>query len=174
MTIAVVTEDRDALPAELLPIAKQHCRVDHSNDDDLLISIIRRAIARFQSDNEVTLNPTAVVWTPALAEFTSGMATLPVVPSSLATPIDGYSVVLKWYSIHGIPIQALQGTAANGMTVDLLCGYPSADDLPPDVLDEVLRSTAHLYEHREILVPGGRDHVSPDLATSAAWWKPRV
>jgi hypothetical protein len=174
MTVTLVTQDFAALPAELLPLVKQHCRVDHTNDDALLTSIIARAIARFQADTEVTVNPTAVSWTPKLTDFTSDMATLPVRPATLATPITGYAVVLKWDSIHGIPIQVLQGTAADGLTVDLLCGYPNADAIPPDVQDEILRSAAHLYEHREILVPGGRDFVSPDLAKNAAWWMPKA
>jgi len=174
MTVTLVTQDFTALPTELLPLVKQHCRVDHTNDDALLTSIIARAIARFEQATEVTVNPTAVAWTPTAADFTSDMATLPVRPATLATPVSGYSVVLKWDSIHGIPIQVLQGTAADGLSFDLLCGYPNADAIPPAVQDEILRSTAHLYEHREILVPGGRDFVSPDLATDATWWMPKA
>jgi len=174
MTVNIVMQDFAALPAELLPLVKQHCRVDHNSDDALMTSIIARAIARFEQANEVTVNPTAITWTPKLADFKNGAATLPVRPATLATPIADYAVVLKWDSIHGIPILALEGAAADGLSVELLCGYPDADAIPPAVLDEVLRSAAHLYEHREILVPGGKDFVSPDLAKDKTWWMPKA
>lgn len=172
MTITVVTKDIEALPAELLPLVKQHCRVDHAEDDALLTSIIARAIGHFESKKGVTVNPTAVVWTPVLANFKNGMATLPVRPALLATPLEGYAVVLKWDEIHGVPIQALQGTAADGLSVELLAGYASAAAIPPHVEDTVMRHSAHLYEHREILVPGGKEYVAPDVADDATWWMP--
>jgi len=175
MTVAVVTQDFAALPAELLPVAKEHCRIDHASDDALMTSIIARAIARFEQMTEVTVNPTAVTWTPRRTDFSGDIATLPVRPATLATPLTGYTVALKWDSIHGIPIQALQGAAADGLTVELLCGYPNADAIPPAVQDEILRTAAHLYEHREILVPGGRDFVTPDTRLwPMAWWMPKV
>lgn len=173
MTVTVVTQDLTALPNDLLAAAKTHLRVDWAYDDDYIKSVIARAIARFEQVNEVTVNPTAVHWTPKETDFKDGAATLPVRPAKLATPMAGYAVVLKWDSIHGVPILTLQGAAA-AVSVDLLCGYATAGDIPPAVQDVVMRHTAHLFEHREILVPGSREYVAPDLQMDATWWMPRA
>jgi len=174
MTVALVTQDLTALPNALLAIAKTHLRVDWAYDDAFITSVIARAIARFEQVNEVTVNPATVTWTPKAADFKDGAATLPVRPAALTAAMPGYSIVLKWDSVHGIPIQALAGAAADGLVVNLTAGYANAAAVPPAVQDVVLRHTAHLYEHREILVPGGREFVAPDMATDATWWMPRV
>ena len=178
MSVRVVTRDTEALPDDLLSLAKQHMRVDHSGDDNYIRSTIARAIANIEQRNEVTINPTSVLWSPTSAEFVSGAITLPVVPAESAVVMDGatdvssnYSLALKWGSIHGVPIQVLEGAAGN-LSVTLACGF-DVDSLPPGLLDKILRITAHLYEHREILIPG-REFVAPDYALDATWWVPRA
>lgn len=179
MSIAVQSVDREELPDVMLPLAKSHMRIDHAEDDDYIMSCIARAIARFESTNGATLNPTTVIWTPAAADFVGTGATLPVRPVSTFTAMAGatdvtadYSIVLKWDDIYGIPIQLLRGASAGGLTVTLEAGF-TEDTLRPEVLDVVLRHAAHLYEHREILAPGN-EYVSPDLRIDATWWMPRV
>lgn len=179
MPVKVETQDRAVLPAGLLALAKTHMRIDWTYDDDFIKSVLARAIDRFQNVNEATLNPTTVLWTPATSDFTNGAITLPVRPVSefhAALPPDdvtaNYSLVLKWDSIHGIPIQQLLGAAA-ALSVNLTAGFATAAVLPPAVEDIVLRHAAHLYEHREILIPG-REYVAPDLAMDATWWMPRA
>jgi hypothetical protein len=172
MTVTVLTRDLAALPTALLPLVKQQCRVDHSGDDTFITSVIARTIAKFEDVKEVTVNPTAATWTAKVADFKNGMATLPVRPAALTAPLAGYAIVLKFDSIHGIPIQALQGAAAD-LTVALTCGYADVATMSLSVQDWVLRIAAHLYEHREILIPGS-EFVAPDFEKDATWWMPRA
>ena len=181
MSVRVVSRDIETLPDDLLALAKSHLRVDGTYDDAFIRSVIARAIARFEATNEGTLFETEVLWKPAAAEFTNGSATTPARPVQSFEAVDStdvdvtadYSLELKWTSIHGIPIQVLTGASASGLSVTLTCGFAGADFLPPEVTDTVLRHTAHLYEHREILIPG-REYVAPDLRMDATWWMPRV
>jgi len=178
MTLAIVAQDLQELPQNLLALAKQHLRVDHAGEDAFITSAIARAIGRFEQVNDVTLNPTEVVWEPNASAFVDGAATLPVRPAAIDEILNSdavdvtadYSVVLKWDAIHGIPILTMRGAAVDGLSVTLTAGYT---DLPPPVLDVVLRHTAHLFEHREILIPG-REYVAPDLKLDATWWMPRA
>jgi uncharacterized phiE125 gp8 family phage protein len=185
VSLAVIDVDRDALPAALLPLAKQHMRIDGSFEDAFITSVLARAIARFQQLNDVTVNPSTFTWTPPAAAFNGqGGATLPVRPVSAFTatvpgdpdPVDvaaDYALALKWDSPYGVPVQLLTGAAADGLTVGLTAGYADLAGLPPEVQDVVLRHAAHLYEHREILLPGS-EYVAPDLKLDATWWMPRV
>jgi hypothetical protein len=186
---AVVSENIDALPDALLVLAKQHMRVDHSQDDEQVRYAVQRAITTLQDKNEVCINPTVVSWRPDSADFANGAANIPVRPvQSFTATADpdatdvaaDYSVALKWESIHGIQIQVLTGAYAAGLALTLTCGAKTlpppdtaAGALPPSVLDKILRLAAHLFEHREILVPG-REFVAPDLALDATLWMPRV
>ena len=179
MSVRVVSRDNEALPDDLLSIAKQHMRVDHSGDDNFIRSTLARAIANIEQRNEVTINPTTVLWKASAAEFVGGVASVPVTPAETAVVMYGtddvstdYSLALKWGSIHGVPIQVLEGAAAS-LSVTLTCGFDSIDTLPPGLLDKILRITAHLYEHREILIPG-REFIAPDYALDATWWVPRA
>ena len=65
MSIRVMTRDTEALPDDLLTLAKEHMRVDHSEDNNFIKSCIARAIANIEQRNEVTINPTTVRWTTA-------------------------------------------------------------------------------------------------------------
>jgi hypothetical protein len=186
---SVVSENIDALPDALLILAKQHMRVEHNSDDESVRYALQRAIGKFQAVNEVCLNQTVITWRPDSADFCDGAANIPVRPvQSFTATADpdatdvaaNYSVALKWDSVHGVPIQVLVGAHADGLALALTCGartFPPPDTaagaLPPDVLDVVLRHAAHLYEHREILIPG-REYVAPDLAMDASWWAPRA
>lgn len=176
MSVAIVSQDIDQHPDNLLPIAKTHARVDGSYDDVFIKSVIARAIARFEQVNRCTVNPTEVLWKPKTTEFCNGFATVPVRPVNSFSVMVGdpptqsfdYSIDLKWDDIYGIPILAMTGPAVAGLAATLTCGF---DDLPPPVLDVVLRHTSHLYNHREILLPD-REYVAPDL--DATWWMPAV
>ena len=68
---------------------KQHMRVDHSEDNNFIRSCIARAIANIEQRNEVTINPTTVLWTITAPIFVSGVANVPVVPAESAVVMDG-------------------------------------------------------------------------------------
>lgn len=180
-----LTEDRAALPLALLPLAKSQSRIDYSDDDELIKSLLARAIARFQEENGVTVNPSTFTWTPAAADFAlddnnAEAADLPVRPVTAAivtippaTLSADYSIALKWDGIYGVPIQQLVGPAAADLSIALTAGYADLAALPDAVQDTVLRHTAFLYEYREITLPD-QPYNSPDLARNATWWMPRI
>ena len=181
MTVRITTVDRAVLPAALLPLVKSHLRVDGTYDDAYITSAIGRAIAKVEDMNGVTINPTTVIWTPATAEFCEGGATVPVRPVSAFTATAGtppadasasYVLSLKWNDITGVPIQVLTGSASSGLAVTLTAGLVDLTNAP-QLLDKVLRQTAHLYEYREILTPGA-PYLAPDLELDATWWMPRL
>ena len=58
MSVQVLTRDTEALPDDLLTLAKEHMRVDHSEDNNFIKSCIARAIANIEQRNDVTINPT--------------------------------------------------------------------------------------------------------------------
>jgi hypothetical protein len=184
-----ISENIDALPDALLILAKGHMRVDHSAEDEQVRYAVQRAISRFQTVNESCLNPTVVEWKPDAEDFVDGIANVPVRPAKsftatadpAATDVAAnYVIVNKWESIHGVEPQVLVGAYAAGLTLTLTCGaqMPPPPDteaarLPPDVVDIIFRHAAHLFNHREILLPG-REYVAPDLKMDASWWMPRV
>jgi uncharacterized phiE125 gp8 family phage protein len=179
--ISVQSVDRDDLPVSLLSLAKTHLRVDHIIDDEYIRGCMRRAIARLEAANGIAINATTVKWTPAAAEFSSVGATLPARPAKSFSAVAGtppadvsanYLIALKWDDITGIPIQVLVGSAATGLAVTLQLGFDD-ETLPPQLLDAILRHTAHLYEHREILLDSAA-YVAPDLQADFTWWHPRV
>jgi hypothetical protein len=61
------------------------------------------------------------------------------------------------------------------MKVTIPSGYADAAALDPGIADAVLRYTAHLYENREILVPGSEAQ-SPGWTADviATYWMPRA
>lgn len=183
--LVVVSEDRTTLPAALLTLAKAQMRVDYSEDDAFITSTLARAIARFQEVNEVTVNPSVFLWTPADADFDMfddnvEAADLPVRPvTAFAAEIDlidvsaDYSIGLKFDGVYGVPIQQLRGPSAAGLSVTLTAGYADLAALPDAVEDTLLRHAAFMYEYREISLPV-EPYMAPDLATNALWWMPRI
>jgi len=178
MSVSVETIDRWELPDAMLALTKSHLRVDHSGDDQYIRETIKRAIGRIEATHGVTINPTTVFWTPSAAAFVQGAAMLPAIVAHDFTADAGgdvtadYSIVLKWDDIHGVPIQRLVGAAASGLAITLELGFDD-ETLPPQLQDQILRHAAHLFEHREILLPGSA-YVAPDLMMDATWWMPKL
>ena len=171
--------DRTALPVALLPIAKSHLRVDGSYDDAYITDAIKRAINWFERVTNVTVNPVTWTWTPDSANFCNGLAKVPVSPVNDFTVNAGGDVsgnyLIETMSTHGVGLYALSGSFVSGMAVSIPSGYADADALDPGITDAVLRYTAHLYENREILVPGS-DAQTPGWMTDviSTYWMPRV
>jgi len=171
--------DRLALPAELLPLAKAHLRVDGSYDDLYITDAIRRAISWFERATNVSVNPVTWTWKPDSANFCNGVATVPVSPvQSFTIDADGdvsAGYLMETMSTHGIGIYCLVGSFVDGMAVAIPSGYPDVDALDPGITDAVLRYTAHLYENREILVMGTEARTpgwTEDVI--ATYWMPRA
>ena len=181
MNIRFTVADLAVLPAGLLSIAKSHLRIDGAYDDAYITMTIARAIDWFQRATGVSVNPVTWVWQPVRAKFCNGIATVPVSPVSDFTVAgagavdvtDDYSLVTM--STHGVGLYGLEGAFVSGMAVTLPSGYATASVLEPGIADAVLRYTAHLYENREILVPGS-DAQTPGWMTDviSTYWMPRV
>jgi len=181
MNIRFTLADLAILPSGLLPIAKSHLRIDGTYDDAYITMTIARAIDWFQRATGVSVNPVTWVWQPAAIKFCNGVATVPVSPVSSFTVAGAgavnisasYSLVTM--STHGVGLYGLEGAFVSGMAVTLPSGYASAAVLEPGITDAVLRYTAHLYENREILVPGS-DAQTPGWMTDviSTYWMPRV
>jgi len=171
--------DLAALPAALLATAKSHLRVSGSYDDAYITVTIGRAINWFERVTNVTVNKVIWEWSPDAAAFRDGRAQVPVSPVNSFTVDAGGDIsgdfLMETMSTHGIGLYALVGAHVDGMKVSIPSGYENATALDYGIADAVLRYTAHLYEHREILVPGS-DAQTPGWMTDviATYWMPRI
>jgi uncharacterized phiE125 gp8 family phage protein len=183
---SIIRSDLDltALPTALLPLVKSHLRVDGTYDDAYITDTIKRAINWFERVTQVSVNPVTWTWRPGLGhgygDFCGGIASVPISPVNTFTVAGGdASDITSGYeltttSTHGVGLYALAGTFASGMQVSMPSGYEDADAIDPGITDIVLRYTAHLYENREILVPG-IEAQTPGWMTDviATYWVPR-
>jgi uncharacterized phiE125 gp8 family phage protein len=155
------------LPAGLLSIAKSHLRIDGTYDDHYIERTIARAISQFERSTNVSVNPVTWLWSPDAGNFRGGRAQVPVSPVASFTVSDGADIsadyTLTTEATHGVGLFYLNGAFADGMAVSLVSGYSSAGAIEPGIEDIVLRFCGHLYEHREILVPGVE-------AQTPGWW----
>lgn len=180
MNIIASGENLATLPQNLLVLAKSHLRIDGIYDDAYVTDALKRAISWFQRVTGVSVNPITWTWTPDADSFCDGAATVPVSPvtdfgvtANSSDITDSYD--LTTLSTHGVGLFQLKGSFATGMVVDITSGYADANALDPGITDALLRYTAHLYENREILVPG-TDAQTPGwmLDVIATYWMPRA
>jgi uncharacterized phiE125 gp8 family phage protein len=178
--IKIKTKDYAALPTALLPKAKAQARVDGSYDDAIITDMIARAIDLFERETGVSVFVTQYEWAPDQADFCNNVATIPFSPVNTMTAKDGANVdVSSSYSFttmsqFGVMIYKLNGAWIDGVVFTIESGYAAAA-LPPGVLDVVMRVTAHLYDNREILVPGTQMMVPDFLRVAmATYWMPHV
>lgn len=185
--VEIVDVDTAALPSGLLDLVKGHLRIDSQFEDAYIKSTISRAIAWFETGTGISVNGATYKWTPQSIDFTDGVATIPETPVDreewkvfngpdvdTATDISG-SYKLTTMATKGVGIFALEGAFVSNMAVTFDSGYFAVDDLPPGILNVLLLYVAHLYEHREILVPGSQA-ATPGWMNDilAPWWRPRV
>ena len=176
MSFQLIEQDRDVLPTELLPAFKRHGRISDPDDDLTLKEKLGQAIDRIQTRGNFRIVPCTYKWTPAASEFCAGLARIPYPPVRTCT-VSGvtdpaaYAVDLR--ALDGVPITYLVGAYASGMSIEIEAGFAAAADLPAGLTDAIERVAAHLYEHREILIPGS-EFVAPDFATDLTWWLPRA
>ena len=171
------------LPGDLLTLAKSHMRVDGTYDDVYITQALARAINWFERQTQISVNPVTWIWTPAATRFCDGAAAVPVTPVNSFTVSDGAAVpadisasfTLRTTSTYGIALYYLAGVHVTGMAVTIPSGYDDADLIDAGIVDAVLRYAEHLYQNREILVPGSEAQtpgwMTADIAT---FWKPRV
>lgn len=190
MYLSRLSIDRAALPTELLALAKAQMHIEFDRDDELIKSFIARAIDKFEMWNEFSVNPAVWEWSPtswSSIAMSGGYVTafqVPIQPQPAlsAVTVDGIDALADW-SIRGagnpdtFGVSYLLPSTAGGNgspMVTLGAGYDSLADLPPGILDVLMRATAWLYENREISqMPGMDDH--PYLnSLLTGHWRPRV
>jgi hypothetical protein len=202
MGLSRVSIDRATLPAAILPLAKQHMRVDFTRDDEYITNCVQRALDQFQRLTQ--WNVFGQIWTwrisevaisydclsiayPNVMPFTSAW-TVPIGPvTSHEVAIDSIDVTTNYelwsntdrdtygtsYMIQtgtvGIPDPAVDPIPVAALTV----GYEGLDDVPPALLDCILRMSAWYYENREMVAMPGVDVMDYFNSLLAAYWVPR-
>lgn len=174
----VQTEDWSTLPAALLPLAKQHLRVEGTDEDLLITDQIAQAIAYLQTVWGFQVFGADGVWLPA--DISSSRLQCPAQPVSAFVVTSAAVDVSSEYALQTV------GTAtwlvhSDGTPfpldaeVALTIGYADVEAMHPQVKANILRKTAELYEHRESIT-------TESLAQMPSWlndmmaglWVPRA
>jgi hypothetical protein len=136
---------------------------------------------------QFSVSKAVYAWTPGVVAGldSSGMPVdagkLPVMRVSGFTAMDGITNVTANYAIYGdtlpdsIAPQYLYGTASSSASpnVALTVGYPTMNDMPPMILDIVMRIAGYLFEWREVQNVPGVDGVAYANSILTNWWIPR-
>jgi len=164
MSFRITEVDFSALLTDLLPLAKQHLRIDFEDDDPLVSQYLGNAIQVVEDVWGQRINLTKISWSP-LINSVSYSYQIPVQPVS-AFEVSSGGVVQPGYSLSFEsktgPVYLVKDDKTpwpSDTTVALEAGFGSVSDMPPSCIGPILRVTATLYEKREtittpvILVP---------------------
>ncbi|PLX39058.1 MAG: hypothetical protein C0606_00490 [Hyphomicrobiales bacterium] len=176
MTAALITPPASE-PVSLAE-AKAHLRIDASDEDDLIASLI--AAAR----RHVELETRRVLITQGWRVYFDGWAStaqlaLPLAPLVSVDAVtiydrDGAPFVLdpSAYQVDTVSSPARlalvagaavtqPGQALNGIEIDVTAGYGEAADVPAPLRQAILMLVAHWYEHREAASADAGASVAP-------------
>lgn len=162
-------------PAELpidLASAKKHCRVDHSDDDDLIEGLIGGVVSYLDGPSGVlgrAIMPQT--WRLEL-EAWPGELSIPVEPvrDVTVTYVDSAGVtqtidpasydLVQWpsfaatWSFEADVVPPVLGDDRYPVTFNIEAGFASAEDVEPGLKTLMLMLVAHWYENREAVVVG--------------------
>ena len=178
-SIAIDDVDYVALPKALLAATKSHLRVDFTDDDQYIQDVIKRAIAMFENESEISVNPSTYIWKPDSADYCGDVVAIPITPVIDFSAMDAEEDdVTEFYEIasnsqRGVMIYRLVGSYVDGLAVTIESGYSTKDELPAGILDIVLLIACHLYENRGVLISQKEIADFMRRATSS-YWKPRL
>ena len=191
MTLILLKRNRVQLPQELLSLAKAQMRVTFDEDDRIIVHKLAHAIDLFEKLTMFSVFPAEWSWMPdgwAAAPTDLGLETgwlalpCPVVRvASFSAKDEADANTTGDYTLTGytdpdsISPQYL-GTAASpsgGSIITLNVGYAAAGEMPPTIIDIVLRIVAYLYEFREVQNVPGVDNVAYANSLLAHYWIPR-
>ena len=186
MSIQRLTVDRAALPAELLPVIKEHLRVRHTRDDALITTYTAAAISLIERQCNVTLDP--ATYLVSLDELTGQVGgwlwrswVLPVnnvsalVVNDGQTPPGDYSASFDvWNADPGgnansLVVSTGGAQLGTGWTLTLTAGVAAAADLAPSFLALISRMVGSLYEQREASSPLWAETWAAELSSM---WRP--
>jgi uncharacterized phiE125 gp8 family phage protein len=150
------TVDYTSLPTALLPLAKQHMRVDFIDDDETIRHYLAHAIGLLEKFWDWQIFSVPVTWAPEL--MTGACAESPVRPvASFTAKDEGGTDVSADYELkkgkdNTVPVFLCRkdgGDFPAGLDVALVAGYGTPASLDPAVEAAVLRLASTFYEHRE-------------------------
>ena len=191
MSLTLVKRNRVQLPQELLSLAKDHMRVTFDDDDRIIVHKLAHAIDLFEKLTQFTVFATEWTWEPGALPaaptdlgLEAGSVALPVpvvrVGSFTAKDEADADVTGTYYltgdtdpdSISPQSLAAASGSTTQP-TVTLKAGYAAAGEMPPMIVDIILRIVAYLYEFREVQNVPGVDNVAYANSLLAHYWVPR-
>jgi uncharacterized phiE125 gp8 family phage protein len=181
MSLQRLSIDRTTLPQAMLSLAKQQMRVDHDEDDQIIVHKLAHAINLVELVTSFSVSKAVWTWTPGVLNGESEQ--IPVMRVSSWTAKDGNGVdITSSYALEGdinpdsIALQYLTGPTGSTVepTVTLNTGFATLNDMPPAMLDVILRIAAYLYEWREIQNIPGVDGVAYANSLITNWWIPRA
>lgn len=192
MTLYRTEYDVDALALDMLPLLKNQSRIDRTDENAQAQEIIARVIGRIERSCGICIAPQVYEWTPRGASDTIFYTRMPHnYWRELAIPLRGFSEVTGVDS-DGLPVtvtlrgdvQQLRfgpvwvGRQPEGVqpadVFTIKAGYETADDVPPELRDTLIRYAASLWEYREAW--GANVDTMPEWVTEALgiFWVPEV
>lgn len=178
--LELLSANFDTLPADLLPEAKEHMRVEFDRDDDYIRGCVARAIAEVEACTDLTLTPSEWLWAPDPCDWQVMRATrygpkIPKTPTRQVFTVDLAGVQTD------IPLTRFESSAylpkSNRSLTDIhiLAGYENKQQMPPSVMNPLLLIAGTLYETRESLQFGSLSEL-PDMTRRllSGLWRPSV
>jgi hypothetical protein len=181
--IQITARDTLSLPNALLSRIKAQIRVDHCEDDVLIVDMIAAVIEVIEAQDDCSIFATTYKWTPDIEEFgsTGDLALVPVSPVGLwtaaadpgALDVTG-DFTISTNGMFGVAQYYLRGIYVPGLALTIASGF-TATTLPPAKRLDIGKGVSTAYEYREILTPS-------NLVEMPGWlndricgnWRPRV
>lgn len=192
MSLQRITYDVNTLAEALLPLLKAQSRIDRDDEDAQATEIMARVIGRVERQCGICIAPQEYTWVPRPASGTYYSERMP--PDywrEMAIPVRGFTDVTGVDSGSLPLVVTLRGDVGqlkfgpvwvgrqpSGMqpsdTFTIKAGYETAEDVPPELRDTLVRYGASLWEYREAW--GANVDVMPEWVTEALgiFWVPGV
>jgi hypothetical protein len=138
--------------------AKAWCRIDATDEDDLVSALI--AAARLQVESETRRALVTQSWRLSLDCPRSRLLVLPVAPVSAIIVASAGDTDLE-VTLQGDAV-LLPGDGYRQLVIDYNAGYGAAADVPADLKQAVLAIVGYWYENRDLAMaamPAGLDRL---------------
>jgi hypothetical protein len=164
----LISIDFDILPTQLLPVVKEHLRVEFDRDDEYIKGAVARAIAEVESVTDITVNPSTWQWQPSNCYLTTRYLRVPKTPVREVLDETGAAADIIWNA----PSAYLNGTQRN-QKFTISAGYVDVKEIAPALMNVIFLLTGTLYEQREAVQAGSFNEL-PDMANRlmAGLWRP--
>jgi hypothetical protein len=166
--LQLISIDLNILPIQLLPVVKEHLRVEFDRDDEYIKGAIARAIAEIESVTDITVNPSIWQWQPSNCYLTTHYLRIPKTPVREVLDSMGVAADIVWNA----PSAYLKDSQRN-QKFTIYAGYSDIKEIAPVLMNAIFMLTGTLYEQREA-VQAGTFNELPDMANRlmAGLWRP--